>query len=239
MTAGYIRSVQGRWGKVHFIEKDEYIGKSLFHYGEYVPDETELLLSLAQKAGKDRLTLDIGANVGVMAQALAFHGYRVEAFEPQPALYEILKMNFGGKCHNVAVGREQGTAVMPVVSYNQSNNFGALQCGFRGPLGGLEVQVIPIDSLAYTDVGLMKIDVEGYEEEVLRGARKTIARCNPIIYLEDDRPKKSASLHRYLKKLGYRWERHTPPLFRLANFFGNKKNVWNANYVSQNLLCYK
>ena len=240
MTAAYISSVYGRWGKVHFIEKDEYVGKSLRHYGEYNPDETEALLSLARKhCGQEKLILDIGANFGVMAQALASHGHRVEAFEPQPVIFEILRMNFSGKCHNVAVGRAHDKTFMPVVPYFEPNNFGAMSCGVHGALGSFDVPVIPIDSLGYTDVGLMKIDVEGYEEEVLRGARETIARCSPILYVEDDRPQKSASLHQYLQELGYKWVRHMPPLFRPDNFFGNTENVWDKVCVSQNLLCVR
>ena len=239
MSADYVSCVDGRWGRVHFIEKDTYIGKSLRCYGEYVPDETELLLRLAQKVGKQKLILDIGANIGVIAQALACNGHYIEAFEPQPAVFEILKMNFGGRRHNVAVGRDHGRTMMPVVSYTEPHNFGAMQCGADGPLGSFEVPVIPIDSLGYPEVGMMKIDVEGYEEEVLRGARETIARCHPLLYIEDDRPEKSASLHEYLKELGYRWIVHTPPFFRPENFFGNKENVWDAVYVCRNLLCYR
>jgi FkbM family methyltransferase len=237
MTAAYISSVEGRWGRVHFIENDEYVGKSLRHYGEYAPDETELLLLLAEWIVGDRLILDIGANIGTIAQALARNGHRVEAFEPQPAVFEILRMNFAGRCHNVAAGSAHGTTVMPVLSYDEPNNFGAVPCGRRGPGGGYEVRVVPLDSFGYDDVGLMKIDVEGDEEEVLRGARETIARCSPLLYLEDDRPEKSASLHACLREMEYQWAEHTPPLFRPHNFFGNRENVWDKIYVSNNLLC--
>src|ERR1700722_5709686 len=113
MNADYITNVDGRWGKCHFFKQDQYIGQSLLHYGEYNPDETEFILGLAAKAGKDKTVLDIGANIGVIAQALERSGFTVEAFEPQAEVFALLQKNFKGKAHNVALGEQAGTTVMP------------------------------------------------------------------------------------------------------------------------------
>lgn len=237
----YVRSVDGRWGRCAFFDQDEYIGKSVSTYGEYNPDETEFILSLAQKAGRDKLILDIGANIGTISQALEFSGFTVEAFEPQPEVFELLCQNFKGKTHNVALGRTAGTTVMPNVDYSQHNNFGGLSCGMTSKSrGAIKVPMRRLDEYGFNNVGLMKIDVEGYEEEVLRGGLETIKRCNPILYLEDDRKEKSPALHKFLEgELGYRWEPHQPPLYREKNFFGRQENVWGVNYVSKNIVCYK
>ncbi|TAL39835.1 MAG: FkbM family methyltransferase [Alphaproteobacteria bacterium] len=240
MEKNYVKSVDGRWGKCHFFEQDEYIGKSIFHYGEYNPDETEFILGLAAKAGKDKLVLDIGANIGVIAQALAFAGFTVEAFEPQPEVFELLTANFKGKAHNVALGEARGKTIMPKLIYSERFNFGGVSCETTSrSRGGIDVHVEKIDDYKFDNVGLMKIDVEGFEERVLRGAVETINRCSPILYLEDDREQKSASLHAFLQELGYRWEPHRPPLFRPNNFFGKAENVWSKNFVSKNIVCYK
>jgi FkbM family methyltransferase len=241
MEKSYVKSVEGRWGKCHFFEQDEYIGQSIFHYGEYNPDETEFILALAAKAGKDKLVLDIGANIGVIAQALAHDGFTVEAFEPQPEVFELLTANFKGKAHNVAVGAAKGVTVMPKLNYNERFNFGGVSCETTSrSRGGIEIRVETVDSFKFDNVGLMKIDVEGFEERVLRGAVETINRCSPILYLEDDREQKSASLHAFLKELGYRWEPHRPPLFRPNNFFGKTENIWQPkNFISKNIVCYK
>ena len=82
----------------------------------------------------------------------------------------------------------------------------------------------------------MKIDVEGFELDVLKGAAQTIARFNPRIYLENDRKEKSAALIAHLLGLGYRLYWHLPPLFRPDNFFKNPKDIW-GNIVSVNMLC--
>jgi FkbM family methyltransferase len=236
----YIRSVDGRWGRCYFFDQDEYIGKSLASYGEYSPDETEFILRLAEKSGREKRVLDVGANIGAISQALEHSGYTVEAFEPQPEVFGILTANFKGKAHNVALGDVAGTTTMPRVLYNERNNFGALSCGSASRLlGAMQVRVERLDSYHYEDVGLMKIDVEGYEELVLRGAAETIDRCSPILYVEDDRPRKSEGLHRFIAELGYRWERHDPPLYRAQNFLGRQENVWDRNYVSGNIVCYR
>jgi FkbM family methyltransferase len=240
MEKSYVKSIAGRWGTCHYFEQDEYIGRSISNYGEYNPDETEFIIGLAEKAGKDKLVLDIGANIGVIAQALAFSGFTVEAFEPQPEVFELLKENFKGKCHNVALADKPGTTVMPKLVYSERNNFGGISCGtISKSRGAIQVHVEKLDDYKFENVGLMKVDVEGFEELVLRGSVDTIARCSPILYLEDDRQEKSESLHKFLKELGYRWEPHNPPLYRARNFFGKGENVWGRNFVSKNIVCYK
>ncbi len=226
-----MRYVDGRWGRTWFIGKDEYVGRSLFNYGEYNPDETEKILSLA-----NGLCLDIGANFGVMGQALESAGFEVVSFEPQPDVFNILKKNVVGPCHNVGLGDVAGTFSMPKILYGAKANYGGQSIGFRSDLGSIPVSVVTLDSLGL-DVGFMKIDVEGFEERVLRGGVDTIKRCRPIMYIEDDRVERRDSLRKYIVSLGYTIEEHEPPLYRENNFFGLKKNVWGKNFVSENLIC--
>lgn len=234
------REVYGRWGKCKFLEKDTYVGRSMFSYGEYNPDETEMIISLA--AGR---CLDVGANIGVISQALIASGFSVEAFEPQPEIFKLLVENCASMSllesghyeHNVAIGAQAGVANMPKVHYSVKNNFGGLGIGTPSIYGNIEVPVVTIDSFEYRDVGFIKVDVEGYELEVLEGAQETIKRCKPVMYLEDDRDNKSAALRKYLDYLGYSIEDHTPTLYRENNFFGLKKNVWDKNYASYNIIC--
>mgnify|MGYP002408841942 CR=1 FL=1 len=222
--------VDGRWGRTYFIGKDQYVGASLANYGEYNPDETEMILSLA--SGR---CLDIGANFGVIGQALESVGHLVEYFEPQRDIVRfVLSKNVNGRIHNTAVGRLPGTTTMPYVSFGSRANYGGLGCGS----GSVSVPVTTIDSFGYDDVGFMKIDVEGFEEEVLHGASETIARCNPIMYIEDDRIEKSASLRALIKNMGYSIEEHKPTLYREDNYFGLRSNVWAPyNFASHNLIC--
>lgn len=232
-----IKSVDGRWGKIHFFEKDEYVGKSLFNYGEYNPDETEFILGLAAEAGKDKLVLDIGANFGVIGQALEHEGYTVVSFEPQPEVFKLLSLNVKGEKHNCGLGDFEGVGQMPKVHYSERNNVGGLAIGYKSMLGTIDVAVRKLDGFGFDNVGLMKIDVEGFEERVLRGGAATIRRCKPLLYVEDDRAENSASLHACLKELGYTWNFHRPPLYREQNFFGKRGNVWDKLYASHNIVC--
>ena len=234
------KEVEGRWGKCKFFAKDEYVGKSMYNYGEYGPDETELILTLAEESAG--CCLDIGANIGVISQALLATGHRVHAFEPQPEVYKLLVENMGNVWgsythHNTAIGSEAGVAEMPKVHYSAKGNFGGLSIGSNSIYGTYPVPVVTIDSYEFPDVGFMKIDVEGFELEVLQGATKTIERCKPIMYIEDDRPDKSRALRQKIEELGYYIVEHHPRLYREDNFFGLKKNIWSMTYESHNLIC--
>lgn len=236
------KEIEGRWGRCKFFRKDEYVGKSLWYYGEYNPDETEMIIGLAPR---DMLTLDIGANMGVISQALLATGHDVVAFEPQPEVFRLLEFNcenaFGSgrtyKVYNTAVGSSAGMAKMPKVYYGEKGNFGGLSLGMHSIYGSYDVPVTTIDSYGFNNIGFMKIDVEGYELEVLKGAYETITRCNPIMYIEDDRTAKSAALREHIRALGYSIEEHKPTLYRELNHFGLRKNVWDKNYASHNLIC--
>lgn len=234
-----MRSIDGRWGRTWYIGKDIYVGASLHNYGEYNPDETEMIISLATEAGKDRLCLDIGANFGVMAQALEANGFTCIAFEPQPYVYSVLKKNVSGQCYNLGLGDEIAVAKMPKILDGAKANYGGMGIGLRSELGTIDVNVLTLDSLCLDNIGFMKIDVEGFEEKVLTGGRETILRDKPIMYIEDDRVALSASLRKYIKELGYTIEEHKPMLYRENNFFGLKKNIWAPNsFASHNIICH-
>jgi hypothetical protein len=65
-----------------------------------------------------------------------------------------------------------------------------------------EIKCIAVDSLGLTRLDFIKIDVEGMEEEVLAGARKTIAACHPVLLIEWIKSPKQ-QLRQSLEDLGY------------------------------------
>lgn len=230
-----LRTVDGRWGPITYFSKDEYVGKSIRYYGEYNPDETEMILSLAVPG---KLCLDIGANIGVMAQALGVMGFECISFEPQPLVASVCKQNVGtAVVHTCGLGSVEGFAQMPKLHYGERNNIGGMSIGTGSIFGTIDVEVKTLDSFGFQNVGFMKIDVEGFEELVLRGGKETILRDKPIMYIEDDRRDKSYALRQYIKELGYTIEEHKPHLFRPQNFKGNTKNVWDKLYASHNIIC--
>lgn len=233
-----MRSVDGRWGKVWFYGRDWYVGRALYHYGEYSPDETEKILELAGNA-REGICLDIGANFGCIGQALESAGHQVVAFEPQRNIYNMTRMNIHGTVYNCALGSEVGIAKMPKTGSNEDTNYGGMGLGMAHAKNGtVDVEVCTLDGFAFDNVYFMKIDVEGYEEQVIRGGVEMIKKCKPIMYVEDDRPEKSKSLRELIISLGYTIEEHHPLLFRDNNFFKNKINIWNSSILaSHNIIC--
>lgn len=234
------KEVNGRWGPIRYFGKDEYVGRSIHNYGEYNPDETEMILSLAEIGGREKMCLDIGANIGCISQALGHEGFNVVAFEPQLELFALLQYNAPSAMHiNWAVGSESGIAKMPKVYYSDKGNFGGLGLHEKSIYGTIDVGVLVLDDsiVSKMPIGFIKIDVEGYELEVLKGATGLIRRDRPILYIEDDRTEKSNALRAYINELGYTITEHRPTLYREQNFFKLEKNIWDRNYASHNLIC--
>jgi FkbM family methyltransferase len=229
----YIQLIHGRYGPCYVFTTDEYLSKSVINYGEYNKDECEHIVTLANE--KKGLVLDIGANIGNISQALISAGHEVIAFEPQPEVFELLKLNCpSATVHNVALGATSAIMQIPKIDYSKKGNFGGVSMGSGM---GLVVEIRTLDSYNFHNVSLIKIDVEGFEEQVLLGARETIAASKPIIYLEADRVEKLAVLDDILQEMGYSHVSHNPPLFNPDNLFKNVNNVWDKNYASMNWEC--
>lgn len=140
----------------------------------------------------DGVALDIGANVGIYTYALHQFGMDVHAFEPQPACAKVLSAWAQGKngitVHNSGVGSTEGnlTLHIPMVDGKPIPT----RASFL-PTGQdeqqLSVPVVRIDSSSFDKVSFIKIDVEGHEIEVLRGAANTIERFRPKLLVEIDR----------------------------------------------------
>jgi FkbM family methyltransferase len=122
--------------------------------------------------------VDVGANVGAYSLRALSKGMTVYSFEPNPENIKILKRNaeinrLPAAILEFALGASEGTAKM---SQNGATS--------RIVDEGIEVPVRALDSLNYPRVDLLKVDVEGYELEVFRGAKGTLARCHPDIMIE-------------------------------------------------------
>ena len=239
LANGNLRIKRTRHGLMAYNVNDTYVGRSLDLYGEYSLGETQLF---AQLAPPGSMALDIGANIGTLTVPLAQMvgpGGAVIAIEPQNATYQLLCANLAlneignVRAINAAAGRAPGQAILPRADYGKPGNFGGIGLSDRGsePVG-----VITIDSLQLSACHFMKIDVEGHEPAVIAGAAATIARCQPVLYVENDRSQQSAELIRQIGDLGYTAYWHTPPLFRPDNFYNETENVF-PGVRSVNLLC--
>ncbi len=74
------------------------------------------------------------------------------------------------------------------------------------------------------------------ERDVLEGARATISRHQPLLYVENNKPERSKDLIAWLLANHYRPYWHLPPFFNPKNHFGETKNVFGIT-ISANMLC--
>ncbi len=228
-----------RLGPMLANRNDRYVGQSILAYGEFSEGEAQMFRQLV---GAGDVVLEAGSNIGahtVLISRLVGEGGAVFAYEPQRIVFQTLCANLAlNQCVNVVakqqgLGSMPGQMVLPNVDPRQVNNFGGLSLLTQGP--GERVDITTIDQLALQRCKLIKADVEGMEAEVLGGARQTIERCRPLLYLENDRAEKSAELISLAMGLGYRLWWHVTPLFNPDNFLKNPNNVFGG-VVSINLL---
>jgi len=226
-------------GNFLYNTQDHYIGRSLETYGEYVDAEIRLLMALLEPGD---FAVEAGANMGAdtvpLARRVGPAGH-VLAIEPQRIVHQLL-------CANIALnglpqvtapwcalGAAPGEAVVPPLDYAKRNNYGGVSLRREG--AGERVPVSTIDHFELPRCALIKIDVEGMELEVLKGAEATIAKFKPVLYVENNGGASSPPLIRHLLALGYHLFWHTPPLFNPKNFAGATENIF-GNIVSCNML---
>ncbi len=130
---------------------------------------------------RKRVALDIGAHVGLWSRILAKHFVTVEAFEPMPPLRECWKRNMEGRTnahiHPEALGASAGDSEMVYIDGNSGNSRVMHS-------GGVFVRMLTVDALMCDSVDFIKIDVEGYELQVLQGAEETIKFWQPAVLIE-------------------------------------------------------
>ena len=136
-----------------------------------------------------RIFLDIGAYSGLYALVAAKSGMAAIAFEILPENYLMVVENV---IHNDLIEKVDarlcglsdaaGTIVMPI-STSSTSRPSSMSLAAEYELG-VSVPLATIDSLGLDGPMLWKMDVEGFEPSVLRGARETIQRCQPDIICE-------------------------------------------------------
>lgn len=150
--------------------------------------EAELRL-LPQLADPRRVSLDIGANKGVYSYALLKCSAKVHAFEPNPKLFSMLSRWAADRVelHPFALGDRAGTVALNVPKSGRGRGFsnqGGTLLPVTREFASVPVEVKRLDDLDLGDVGFIKLDVEGYEREVLAGGTGLLRRCRPVLLVE-------------------------------------------------------
>jgi FkbM family methyltransferase len=161
---------------------------------EFEPDTVALFASLC---GRDSRVLDVGANIGMTALALSRICTRGEivAIEPVLRTFQYLQQNVSKadarnvKTFNFALGSSEGSVLMQGHPSNFACSF--IADNYTIPANDHFSQRVPVKRLddIFPDLSLdrldfLKIDVEGFELEVLAGAREILNTYKPIVFLE-------------------------------------------------------
>ena len=193
------------------IKDDEYIGRSIMQ-GQEWDRWMRREVREHHKPGTD--ILDIGANIGY--NTLMFSDYGpVIAFEP--VFHQIVKLNVEGNTlrHDVQVAMCALSDVKEVCEMNipahgcESNthiNYGGTTLHASGDWKGAGVKVSceRLDDI-YTGVpSFVKLDVEGHELQVLKGAEETIKKHKPVLLVEIGNFSEDHEVHKCIKSMGYK-----------------------------------
>ena len=179
--------------------------------------EQEMLTIRATYSGGD--IIDIGANIGnhsVFFDSIAKSDSRVFCFEPDNVAFKILESNISSNVvdlsrvciFNEALGDNYGYATL---DNGSSSNLGASRIIATSPSSDsvdaseASSPLKPLDEYldTFTRPSIVKVDVEGFEEKVLRGATKLIERFKPVFYIEAKSPDDLAAVLDILSPFGY------------------------------------
>lgn len=150
--------------------------------------------------------IDIGAHIGISVLHWAEHFRDIRAYEPMPDHFNCLTENTDHLLHikkfNYAISNQRKTLKG---AYRTSKNTGSFQLiddNYRQPSKKTprqlyEIESHRLDEFSFDSVGLIKIDVEGWELEVLRGAANTIIKHQPVLLIEFTGGNSKKSLHSY------------------------------------------
>lgn len=203
MALPEIEVVEAQSGRFLVFRTDVGIGKKLRSGGAFEP-HTAKIASLVHRLRGGGVLLDVGANIGTFCVPVSrATGCTTHAFEAQRVVSQLLAGNLAlngvdsGHVHHVVLGApgQIGPARIPVPDYGREGNFGAFATQehlFRAVSRSRmhesgETEDVPLrtlDSYAFNDVFLVKVDVEGAELHVLQGAVETLRESNfpPLIF---------------------------------------------------------
>ena len=166
--------------------------------------EREQLELAREWTGPESVCFDVGANVGLYTLLFARYGKQVFAFEPLPRnvsyLYRAIHAN---RLRNATVIPWAVSETFQTASFDLGENCAVGSMADGGPQPAV---CIGLDEFAETyqvEPDLIKIDVEGAEESVLRGAADLLARKKPKLLLSTHNEQAQDACLKLLREAGY------------------------------------
>ena len=222
-----------------YPSRDDAVGACLRDHGEFARPESDLIGDYLAAADTPGTFIDVGANLGAIALPVAARhpAWRVLALEAHGGLAGVLAANaYNNRLFNVepthaAAGAATGLASFPANRLSGAGNFGALGFGLAGAVRTERVRMCTLDEVATPDVGFIKVDVEGFEAQVLAGASGLLARATAVWLLEANfadhaQVGTNAGL---LRHMGYRLFWFYAPFVCAAPLKGPKPARWRGD----------
>lgn len=213
--AGYAE-LRTSWGVPVIADPARTIGRSILTTGIYDLAVSEALVRLISPGDT---VVDAGANIGymtILASVAAAPAGKVISFEPHPGLFEIARRNVATAREHLLVAevdlRETALAArtgparleLPV-GFESNDGTARLHHPSSPDGGGIPVELETFDGvLAYHDIAVLKLDVEGSEAQVLQGARRALAKQRIRHVLFEDHDIARSEVAGALRAFGYR-----------------------------------
>jgi FkbM family methyltransferase len=187
---------------------DDLIGRHILLSGKFDRSPVQALLNYAKPGD---VLVDVGANIGYVSGCFLANveGGKVICVEPQPGIVDLLKKNlsqFGNRSelHQVALSDKDGDGWLQINSVNRGSSKVVSQRDEKV----VEVRLINAGSLfaTFDRMDLLKIDVEGMEEVVLRSIERELGRLKPRAILFEDQTEEAAldgKIGSILNRAGY------------------------------------
>lgn len=170
---------------------DDYLNSVNSADDGFEPHMVRLFKSLANKS---KIIIDIGANIGCTALLFGGISEKVYAFEPSPTTFRFLEKNIAQSgrtnivCYNFGLGSQAGESTLTFAPSNRSGAFVSNQtkASIGHTVESIKIKTLDevVKSHNFEQIDLIKIDVEGFEEHVIRGGKVSLAHYLPRVVLE-------------------------------------------------------
>jgi FkbM family methyltransferase len=175
-------------GDIYSISSDDNYIEAIGN--NFEPSMVDLFRALISP---NDIVADIGANIGMTAILFSKLAQKVIAFEPSPTTFNILNTNISTSrannvtTENIGLGQKDATTS---ITFSKNNRSGAFVSEVTNLETGHITEEINIKTLDhfFPDNGItpsfLKIDVEGFEKNVIEGGRRLLERCRPTVVME-------------------------------------------------------
>lgn len=188
--------------KLNFPKTDTHFNKEKDRYQYHT-----LLAALEFCEGRN-VAIDIGGHIGLYSHALVDLFTNVYAFEPSPINAECFKINVPkATLFEGGLGDREEILKLSIAPDNTGNSSLVEDFGFKTA----DVKIKTLDSMNFDKIDLVKIDVQGFEEQVLIGALESLRRFKPILIVEvithKNMPPNQKIIDLLVGELGYKIKR--------------------------------